>query len=169
MKAEWVVRLAISLAAIVLASAHSYFGILVDDTLTWLLLVLAVLPWVYSLIEELAGPGGWKVRFREIERNQEKVMDMLVTFSMSGFIYGTLQKVYFAQRSDSAKEYDPNYEKEHLRFLHDHGYINFIDVNSLNKGDNLADKIVLTPAGKEYVHIREEAETRCRCSSKHGT
>src|SRR5262249_9328634 len=60
------VRTGISFCALALLVLHKlYPGLLPSDTIGIGLLVVAVLPWVLSVISEAELPGGWKVKFRE--------------------------------------------------------------------------------------------------------
>ena len=61
------VRMGISLSALALLVLHKlYTGLLPADTIGVGLLVVAVLPWVLTVISEAELPGGWKVKFREV-------------------------------------------------------------------------------------------------------
>ena len=54
--------------ALVVAVVHLAFPRAEIDAVTVALLALAVLPWLGELVESLEGPGGWKVKYRELKR-----------------------------------------------------------------------------------------------------
>src|SRR5690348_8036711 len=79
-----------SLALVLLAIRTRWPTILSSDTVTLALLVLAVLPWLDSLIKTAELPGGWKIEFRELKievARQQEVINTLVRYSMSASIF----------------------------------------------------------------------------------
>jgi hypothetical protein len=83
---------------------------------------------------------------------QQDVINQLVAYSMASYIFKHLQHVYHGQRKDSgwASEYlfrknDPF--AHDLRFLRDHGYIEFLEIGSLRDGADLVTGLTLTPVG----------------------
>lgn len=57
----------ISLVAVLMIILRLIFPQINIDGITIGLLVVAVLPWFYSLIESAKFPGGWEVRFRDLK------------------------------------------------------------------------------------------------------
>jgi hypothetical protein len=107
---------------------------------------------------------------RKISKQEEKlskqqdVINQLVAYSMASYIFKHLQHVYHGQRRDSdwPSEYlfRKNLPFEHdLRFLRDHGYIEFLEIGSLPDGENLINRLILTPVGNFYVELREGAKS----------
>ena len=43
------------------------------DALTFGLIIVAILPWLSELIESAKFPGGWEIKFRDLEKAAEKV------------------------------------------------------------------------------------------------
>ncbi len=60
-------RLAISLISIGVIITRLIWPNLNIDYMTLGLLIIAVLPWLTSIIESAEFPGGWKIKFRDIE------------------------------------------------------------------------------------------------------
>lgn len=91
--------------------------------------------------------------------NQQNVINQLVVFSMGFYIFRHLKGIYHAQRNNEEYLYrkNGNFERE-LRYLRDVGYIESVHIGGLGDGENLVDKIKLTPAGNFYVEIREQYE-----------
>jgi hypothetical protein len=95
---------------------------------------------------------------------QQDVINQLVAYSMASYIFDHLQYVYHGQRKDSgwSNEYwfRKNAPFEHdLRFLRDHGFIEFLEIGSLLDGENLVNRLTLTPVGNFYVELREGAKS----------
>ena len=145
------------------------------DAVTLGLLVVALLPWLFSFVESLEFPGGWKVDFRELERriehqdqkieNQQELINELVIFTMAYHLFRHLRELY--DRAQSGAEYlyrnNPDFKRD-LIFLRDHGFIEsahpgqYLDVESLRDGQNLIGHIKLTPVGNFYVQQRQMKE-----------
>lgn len=95
---------------------------------------------------------------------QQDVINQLVAYSMASYIFKHLQFVYHGQRRDSGWPDEYLFRKNHpfehdLRFLRDHGYIEFLEIGSLNDGENLVKRLTLTPVGNFYVDLREGARS----------
>jgi hypothetical protein len=82
------VRIAISFCALVLFILHKiYPGLLPTDKIGIGLLIVAVLPWIFTVISE-AEFGGWKVKFRQVEKEQKRQADEIdwIKFLMRNFL-----------------------------------------------------------------------------------
>jgi hypothetical protein len=94
---------------------------------------------------------------QESLQRQQHVINQLVTYSMAEYVYRHMRYIYAGKRSSSPAEYlfrkNPAFEHD-LRFLRDHGYIEFIEIDNLRDGDNLVKKVDLTPVGNFYVELR---------------
>lgn len=62
---------AVSLVAILGAAAHLVWPGLRIDAITVLLLVVALVPWLGDLLESIELPGGWKVKYRDLQERQD--------------------------------------------------------------------------------------------------
>jgi hypothetical protein len=83
------VRIGISFCALALLVLHKLEpGLLPSDTIGIGLLVVAILPWVLSVISEAELPGGWKVKFREVAEEQQRQADEIewIKFLMRNFL-----------------------------------------------------------------------------------
>lgn len=91
---------------------------------------------------------------------QQHIINELVRYSMAEYIFKHLKRIYHGQRKDAgaSREYpfrkNPNFEHD-LRFLLEHGYIEFLDISKLADKVNLVDEVKLTPVGSFYVELRE--------------
>jgi hypothetical protein len=84
-------RLAITAGALALVATQFAVPWLRLDAIALGLVVLAVLPWLSSIIESAKLPGGWEVKFREIEREQSKQrddLDLVLKFLLENFVSG---------------------------------------------------------------------------------
>lgn len=64
--------LVISLSAISIALIHLIWPELTIDTITMVLLIIAVIPWLVPLVKTLEFPGGWKVEFHELKKAADR-------------------------------------------------------------------------------------------------
>ena len=69
---DWL-KAIISFAAILVIILRICFPDLKIDAITFGLIVLAILPWLSELIESAKFPGGWEIKFRDIQNAGEKV------------------------------------------------------------------------------------------------
>jgi hypothetical protein len=68
MKKSMLTRLLVTGVALSVAAAHLIWPHLKLDSIIVALLVVALLPWLGAVFESLELPGGWKVQYREIQR-----------------------------------------------------------------------------------------------------
>ena len=134
------------------------------------LLVLALLPWISTIIESIELPGGGKVEFRKIVHEvqqqrqqldaQQEIVNRLVIFSMSHLIFQHLQGIYHSSRSGGEYLFQGDLEafRRDLRYLRDNGYLHHFHVRELHQGQNLAEVLRLTPVAEFYVDLREKLE-----------
>jgi hypothetical protein len=91
---------------------------------------------------------------------QQHMISQLVTYSMAEFIFHNLQKLYHGKRKDEGWSprfiYDKSgsFERD-LRFLRDHGFIEFTEIGNLSAGTDLVQVLNLTPVGSMCVQLRE--------------
>jgi hypothetical protein len=71
-RSRLVISFAVSAAALLVAAAHVAFPDLEIDAITLGLLVVAVIPWLSPILESIEAPGGWKLKFRELEQRIEE-------------------------------------------------------------------------------------------------
>lgn len=62
---------AVSLVALLGAVAHVIWPGLKIDAITVLLVVVALVPWLGELLESIELPGGWKVKYRDLQQRQD--------------------------------------------------------------------------------------------------
>lgn len=98
-----------------------------------------------------------KVRIQDEEiKKQQKIIHQIVVYSMAYYLYDMLRVFDECQRG-VRKEFRFKKADEHsLRFLRDNGYIEqTFKIGTLTEGENLADKLKLTPIGKLYIELRK--------------
>jgi hypothetical protein len=66
-------KLIITLISLVFIVLHLRFPEIRIDLVTTILLIIAILPWFSTLIESAEFPGGWKVKFRDVESAGNKI------------------------------------------------------------------------------------------------
>ncbi len=64
-------RIAISIISVCVIVGRIFFPNIKIDSITLGLLIVAILPWLSSLIESAEFPGGWKIKFRDIKKAVE--------------------------------------------------------------------------------------------------
>lgn len=91
------VRSLISLGAVALIALRVWFPEIKIDTITIGLLIVAVLPWLSSLLESAKFPGGWEVKFRDLDSAGRRITG-------GGFTRAASQPPSYLEISDQ----DPN-------------------------------------------------------------
>ena len=71
-KTSMLTRLLVTAAALAAVAAHLIWSNLKVDGVVVAMLVIALLPWLGSVFESLELPGGWKLKYREIQQQLEK-------------------------------------------------------------------------------------------------
>jgi hypothetical protein len=71
---EFILKLIISLSAIVFIIIKLIRPDLEVDVITLGLLIVAILPWLSSLIKSAEFPGGWKIEFKDVKEAVEKAI-----------------------------------------------------------------------------------------------
>lgn len=67
-------RVAVSLGAGVLILVHHVWPAIEIDAITLGLVAVGLLPWLTSILESAKFPGGWEVKFREIEEAGSEIV-----------------------------------------------------------------------------------------------
>jgi hypothetical protein len=140
------------------------------------LVVVAILPWVATLVEAVDLPGGGSLRFRRVEQRveiqerrvesqekklneQQEIITQLVAYSMSWYLFELLSRIHHGQREGGEYLYRDNEAvRRDLRFLRDHGYLAHFYLSSLSDGQDLVKTLQLTPVGAFLVQLREQKE-----------
>ena len=150
------------MVAVALLAAYTRWpDLLPANSLTLVLLVLAVLPWLDSFIKTAELPGGLKFEFRELKAKvarQQDIINALAKYSMSASIFRHLSgiallRTYFYR--------DDEGNRRELYFLRDNGFIqpkpgmNFVDFGAGVDGRNLVELAEPTPIGWECVRLRK--------------
>ena len=65
-------QITISVVAIALAVAHMVWPAIKVDSITIVLMVISVLPWLAPVIKSLELPGGYKIEFQEVQDAKQK-------------------------------------------------------------------------------------------------
>ena len=136
-------------------------SILPSDTLTLALLILAVLPWLDSLVKTAELPGGWKIEFRELKvevARQQGIINALVKYSMSASIFHHLCGIALLH---TYKYVDDDGNRREFYFLRDNGFISpkpglsFLDFGPAIDGKNAVELAEPTPIGWECIRLRK--------------
>jgi hypothetical protein len=173
------IRVAISVAALALIAARLIWPDLKIDAITTALAVIAIVPWLSSVIERAVFPGGWEVTFRKVQEQedrlnaqgriiaeQQKIINDLVIFSMAWYLFDLLKGIYYAQKTGAQYLFRKNDQfMNNLRYLRDNGYIGIEGIRTLQDGQNLAHLVRLTPIGSYYVELREKSEEEAQKSA----
>jgi hypothetical protein len=155
-------KILFTVLALGLLAAHVRWPTLFPaNSLTLVLLTLAVLPWLDTLVKAAELPGGWKIEFRELQEKvsrQQDVINALVKYSMSASIFHhlcglALLRVY--------RYVDNETNRREFYFLRDNGFIqprpgiDFVDFSPEVDGRNLVELAEPTPIGRECVRFRQ--------------
>ena len=66
-------KVCISIGALIFIVIHIFLPDVKIDAITLGLLIVAVLPWLTSLLESAKFPGGWEVKFRDVQTAGDKI------------------------------------------------------------------------------------------------
>ena len=69
------VKLGISGVAAILIAARMYWPAVKIDTITIGLFLVALIPWLTSIVESFKAPGGWEVKLRDVSEAGRKITD----------------------------------------------------------------------------------------------
>jgi len=67
------IQLGITVAALLIALVHLLWPGLTIDSVTLILLVIAIIPWLAPLFKSVEFPGGVKIEFQDLEKAKDKV------------------------------------------------------------------------------------------------
>jgi hypothetical protein len=128
------------------------------------LVCLGVAPWLWEFIESAELPGGWKLRFREVESEQERQsreiesLRFLVAHFLTEAEFTHLQKLAADQPFYFQKSTFFDAELRHLRAL---GLIEGLPgrgVRSMNRmGGDVKEHFRINRRGLDYLRLRREA------------
>ncbi len=76
MSNRWV-KIGITLISASLIAAHMYWPAIKIDSITVGLFLIALIPWLTSIIESVKAPGGWEVKLRDMKEAGEKVTESI--------------------------------------------------------------------------------------------
>lgn len=163
-------RTGISAGAVGLLAIHLIRPDLHVDSITLGLAVLAILPWSALMIESADFPGGWKVKFRELETKQQVQALELSTlkFLLANFV--TDHEVDHLTRLDSQEPFIHRkndttwfFERE-LRRLRELGFIAerpgkgidtlFYAAENSPTGADIHEHFGVTDPGRQYLSMR---------------
>ena len=68
-------KVLLSMIAILAIIARMLWPEIKIDSITLVLIVLALLPWFSEIIESAKLPGGWEIKFRDMQKAAEKVVE----------------------------------------------------------------------------------------------
>ena len=68
------IQITITAVAIALVVIHSIRPSWTIDSITIVLLVIAVIPWLAPLFKSLKFPGGWEIEFRDLQQARDKAV-----------------------------------------------------------------------------------------------
>ena len=156
------VKVCVSLFTLVILCIHIFGKNARVDGTAALLLAIAILPWLADLLDTLELPGGWKLHFRDLEKeqaNQRKQLEQLqlaIRLLLTDDEMNHLKNLAGGAPMPLHRDYTtPNYEKE-LRRLKALGLIEGSVGDFFRKGDDARRHLKITQEGKRYLQFRAE-------------
>lgn len=73
----FIIRIIITLFALLIFGLHLFLPSLRLDTISFGLLIIAIIPWLSSLFESLELPGGWKLKFNKEISSANKFVNVI--------------------------------------------------------------------------------------------
>lgn len=86
---------------------------------------------------------------------QQEMINSLAKYSIADHVFVILKYCYHHVEYNFSR--DNTNQMRSLHYLLDHGYVENLDVNVLGSPVNLSEKLVLTPAGRLLVELRDRA------------
>jgi hypothetical protein len=168
-----VARFTVTAVAIVVLVLHLFWNRAKLDNQGVVLVVIALLPWLASIISRAELPGGWKLEFQAVKTEQQRQAQEInaLKFLVANFLtepeYRHLEglasdKPYWARRDATTAYFEM--EMRRLRAL---GFIQGFPergVRSLlkamddarGKEINVKEHFEITARGRDYLHLRTE-------------
>lgn len=179
-----IVRVATSVGALALLLLHLIRPDVRIDSITLGLAVLAVLPWLAVLIESADFPGGWKVKFRELQTEQKaQALDLeTLKFLLANFVtdheVSHLRKLADGEPFGHRKGATSWFLERELRRLRELGFIAeqpgkgidtlFHAAENSADGTRVDEHFRLTERGRQYLSMRNAfQEGRDRATEHH--
>ena len=161
-----IIKIGISLFAIVLIFAHLTWPDIKIDTITIGLFVVALLPWFTLFLESAELPGGWKFKFREIQKEQEKQKSEIESLKFLVGHFVTEQELLHLRKLASEHPFpfvkgpETSFFEKELRRLRSFGLIKGLankGIRSLfEHGGDVKDHFYITEVGKRYLDLRAD-------------
>lgn len=165
-KSGSIFKFAFLIVFLFLAAVHLK-GWITLDVVALALILIAIVPFIVPYLSEKTKSVEAfgvkieilekKVRIQDEEiKKQQKIIHQMVVYSMAYYLYDMLRFFDECQRG-VRKDFKFKRSDEHsLRFLRDNGYIEqTFKITTLTEGENIADKLKLTPIGKLYIELRK--------------
>lgn len=155
-----VVRATISIVAVVVLLLHvrSAFKL---DAVALAIVALGILPWLSSVIESAKLPGGWEVKFRQVETEQARQREEIATlrFLVENFItgYELIHLNKLASDEPFAFHKSDTFAAE-LRHLLALGFIDRKPGKGMRSlfaaADDVKNHLAITERGRDYLKYR---------------
>lgn len=157
-------RIAISVAALTLLAVEMSEPGETLNAASLGLLALAVLPWLSSLLESAKLPGGWELKFREVEQEQKRQRREIETlkFLIEGYVtdYELVHLRKLASGEPFPFNHSESFRKELERLLA-MGLIGRHEGKGLRSlfqtGDDVQNHLAVTDRGRAYLTHRSAA------------
>jgi len=166
---DTVIRAVVTLAALTLILFRAALTHPVLDGVNVALLVIAVLPWISALLENIGIPTGWKTEFRKLqeEQREQKVelerLRLLTACHVTENEWAYLKQL--ASGESFAVDYDavPSFFKTELHRLIGSGLIETLPGKGIDtllaEGGAAQKHLRVTEQGRDYVKLRERLES----------
>jgi hypothetical protein len=144
------------------------------DSTAALLLVIGALPWLAELLNTLELPGGWKVSFRDIKREQTEQREQLEQLQLAVRLLLTEHELRHLRELASQNPLplhrgdwtNKNYEME-LRRLRALGLIEGSVGDYFRVGDDAHKHLRITQEGIKYLQARADQEAQVQPDEPH--
>jgi hypothetical protein len=161
-------KIGISLFAIALILVRVNWPDIKIDTITIGLFVVALLPWFTLFLESAELPGGWKLKFREIQQEQEKQKNEIesLKFLVGHFVtdheFVHLEKLAKNTPFPFRQGPETHFFKNELMRLRALGLINGHKNKGIRSlleyGGDVKDHFYITEIGRKYLALRADME-----------
>jgi hypothetical protein len=160
----------ITIIALLLMVTHvigRYNEINLLDNIVLGLLIAALIPWLFTILQKAELPGGWVLEFKQIKEEQEEqksnlkiINEFLIENFLTEFELNHLKKIYYGEEFKIMFDQTSHSFEEELRRLRKIKLIN----NKPNKGirtlllndgklRDVKDHFYITEKGKQFLHL----------------
>lgn len=174
-----IIRILVPAAAISLLISHIIWPELGIDYVSVILIIVAIVPWLPTLLESAKLPGDVELKFRQISddvkeqrqyiERQQELINKLVVYSMAYNHYDRLKELHDCCNNNNSYKFSKDDGIiGQLLYLRDNNFIELWGIRGFEDGRDISKDLKITPTGEFYIELREKYESDDRKQSLDG-